>query len=72
MKKTAIHRVLIEFTNGLQIVLAPAYPTLPVQIIKPSVTGRIGEVIEITADDLIGVLQKLHKRAQMNTKGDTQ
>lgn len=61
MKRTAIKRVTIELSSGAQIVMAPEYPTLPLQFVMPSGSGRIGKVLEIGVDDFIGILGRILK-----------
>lgn len=59
MKATGIQRVTIELTSGTQIVLAPRYPTLPAQVILPDCSGRVGKVLDIGVDDLLGILGRI-------------
>lgn len=59
MRETAIHRVTIELTNGTRIVMAPAWPTLPIQIVLPDVTGRIGKVLDVQVEDLLSILERI-------------
>lgn len=61
MIRTAIKRVTIELSSGAQIVLAPGYPTMPAQFVMPDCTGRIGRVLEISVDELLGVLATVGK-----------
>lgn len=62
MIKTAIKRVTIELSSGAQIVMAPAWPTLPIQFVMPGALGRLGEVIEIPADNLLSILEGIRDR----------
>jgi hypothetical protein len=66
MKAIGIKRVTIELTSGTQIVMAPAFPSLPAQMILPDVTGRIGKVLDLAVDDLLGILGRIidERRAQ--------
>lgn len=57
--RTGIKRVTIELSSGAQIVMAPEFKSLPIQFVMPGVSGRIGEVIEISADELIKLLADL-------------
>lgn len=57
--RTGIKRVTIELSSGAQIVMAPEFKSLPIQFVMPGVSGRIGQVIEITVDQLLQILTDL-------------
>lgn len=59
MKRSAIKRVTIELSSGAKIVLAPMYPSLPAQFVMPDCSGRIGRVLDIGVDDLLGILGRI-------------
>ena len=60
-REGAIRRVTIELSSGAQIVLAPRFPSLPAQFVMPGICGRLGEILEISVDDLIAILQQVRE-----------
>lgn len=71
-QRGAIKRVTIELSSGAKIVLAPMYSTLPAQFVMPDVSGRIGRVLDIDVNDLLGILGRIQAERATPTSNEQQ